>query len=118
MGNFLAGLAGLAAGLLSGLLGVGGGVILVPIFVYVFKMDIHSAIGTSLAVIVPTALMGALKHYKEGAFDFRLCLWVAVFSILGAWLGAYISLGTAAPVLKKGFALFLFVLSIYIFFKG
>ncbi len=110
--------SGLIAGLVSGLLGVGGGVVLVPIFVYFFKMDIHPAIGTSLAIIVPTALMGAFRHYLQNSVDLRIFLLVSIFAILGALCGAQISLGTAGPLLKKFFAIFLFGLSIYMYFKG
>lgn len=106
------------AGLVSGFLGVGGGVILVPIFVYAFKMDIHQAIGTSLAIIVPTALVGALKHYGQHSIDLKIFLLVSIFAILGALWGAHISLGTAAPLLKKIFAIFLFFLALYMYFKG
>ncbi|MBI4550312.1 MAG: sulfite exporter TauE/SafE family protein [Candidatus Omnitrophica bacterium] len=109
---------GIATGFLSGLLGVGGGVVMVPIFMYVFKTDVHTAIGTSLAVIVPTALMGALKHYSQQSLDFRLFWIVSIFALLGAFAGAHVSLGAAAPVLKKTFAVFLFCLSIYIYVRG
>lgn len=113
----LAAVSGVIAGLLSGLLGVGGGVVLVPIFVYLFKMDIHLAVGTSLAVIVPTAIMGALKHFGRGYVDVKVFLIVSLFAVIGAFWGAAFSLGMAAPVLKKTFAAFLFVLSIYMYFR-
>jgi uncharacterized membrane protein YfcA len=112
------GLTGIATGLLSGLLGVGGGVVMVPIFIYLFKTDVHTAIGTSLAIIVPTALMGALKHYSQQAVDWRLFWIVSIFAILGAFAGAHLSLGASAPVLKKTFAVFLFCLSIYLYVRG
>ncbi len=118
MSYFFMVVAGLAAGLLSGLLGVGGGVILVPVFVYLLKMDIHLAIGTSLAVIIPTALMGTFKHYLQHSVDGKVFLIVSVFAILGAFYGVHISLGLTGPTLKKLFAIFLFFLSLYMYFKG
>lgn len=108
--------SGLAAGLLSGLLGVGGGALLVPVFIYLFKMDVHVAVGTSLAVIVPTALAGSLRYLAGHSIDGKMVLWISIFSIVGALLGAHVSLGLAAPVVKKLFAVFLFVLSLYIYF--
>ena len=118
MSYFLMVISGLAAGLASGLLGVGGGVILVPIFVYFFKLNIHTAIGTSLAVIIPTALMGALRHYAQHSVDIKIFVVVSLFAIAGAFLGAELSLSLPAPTLKKLFAVFLFFLSLYMYFKG
>ena len=61
-----AGLIGLIGGVTSGLFGVGGGVVMVPAMMLLLNLDIKPAIGTSLAVIVPTALMGTLKHHDLG----------------------------------------------------
>ena len=108
---------GLSAGFVSGLLGVGGGVLLVPIFVYCFKMNMHLAIGTSLAIIVPTSLLGAGRHFLGQAVDLKLALWVSLFSVLGALAGAHISLSFPTDLLRKMFAVFLFLLSIYMFFR-
>ena len=74
-------LTGLSAGFVAGLLGVGGGVILVPALIFVLGVSIHSAIGISLAVIVPTAFTGAFKHFLSGNVDLKVAAIVAVFAI-------------------------------------
>ena len=67
-------LGGLFAGFASGLLGIGGGVLLVPLLLYGFKLDIHQAIGTSLAIIIPTAIFGSLVHFHYGNVSFKFVL--------------------------------------------
>jgi uncharacterized membrane protein YfcA len=111
-------LSGLVAGWMSGLLGVGGGLILVPIFVHVFKMDAHAAIGTSLAVIIPTALMGATKHTMEHAVDGRVAFFVAVGALIGAFWGAQLSLSLETTLLKRIFAAFLLVVAVYMYVRA
>lgn len=79
---------GLCAGILGGLLGIGGGVILVPSLLLLAKLEIHQAIGVSIAVIVPTALVSAVTHYQLGHIDLRIALVVAAGGMVGAFLGA------------------------------
>ena len=105
------------AGITSGLLGVGGGLVLVPLFYYLLKMNMHLAIGTSLAIIVPTALVSALKHASEHYVDWRVVVFAAVFSIVGSFLGASISLGLDVGLLKKIFAVFLVLIALKMFLQ-
>lgn len=95
---------GLGAGFLSGLLGVGGGSILVPVLVYVLHTEMHIAVGTSLALIVPAAITGSLTHYRNGNIDLHLFALMAVGSIIGATLGANAAQVLPASVLRKLFA--------------
>lgn len=92
-------LAGIGAGLLAGLLGVGGGIVLVPVLDFVFgrfgvpvDVRMHLAVGTSLASIIPTALSSARAHQRRGALDTPIARrWspaIATGAILGAWLAA------------------------------
>ena len=111
------GLIGLAGGFVSSLFGVGGGVIFVPLLVLVLNMNLHLAIGTSLAAIVPTALVGAFRHFSGGSVDFRAALLLAIFAMVGAWLGAGLSLRMEVVLLRKIFALFLFVVALRLFFQ-
>lgn len=79
------------AGILSGLLGVGGGFVLVPLLVLWASLDQYRANGTSLAAIIPIATVGALIYYFQGAshqVDFGFALLLVVGSVLGAYLGA------------------------------
>ncbi len=108
---------GFLAGLMGGLLGVGGGLVLVPLFHYVLKMDMHAAIGTSLAVIVPTALFATFPNMASGNVQWRAFIFAAVFSIVGSFIGAKISMNVDVTLLKKIFAVFLIVVAIRMFLK-
>lgn len=112
------GLIGLAGGLASGLFGVGGGILFVPLLVIFFNVNLHLAIGTSLAAIVPTALVGAFRHLHENSVDLKMALALALFAMLGAWLGSGLSLQMDVTGLRKLFAVFLFVLAFQLFFKS
>jgi uncharacterized protein len=100
-------LLGLAAGVLSALMGVGGGVIMVPAFVLLFGLSQHTAEGTSLLVIVPTALMGAYRHARNGYTRWRTGLLIGVGGAAGGLLGAQIALALPAQTLQQLFAGFL-----------
>jgi len=95
-------ISGVFTGLISGLFGVGGGIILVPALIYVFdelgysaSFTTHMAIGTSLAIIVPTTITSAWSYYKRGSVNtilfLKLALPVAVFSVLGTLLAGILS---------------------------
>ena len=105
---------GLAVGLLSGLLGIGGGVLLVPAIALIWGQSMQVAVGTSLAVIVPCALAGTLRHhFSFGNVDFRLAGLLAVGSILGAFtLGAPLAEYLPGPVLKKIFGIVMIVIGL------
>ena len=112
------GLIGLAGGLVSGLFGVGGGVLFVPLLVLLLKSNIHLAIGTSLAAIVPTAFVAAFRHHLHQSVDLRTAILLAIFAMLGAWIGATISLQLDTVLLRKIFAVFLMVLALRLFFQS
>ena len=107
--------AGFAAGWLSALLGIGGGVVLVPMMMYFFKVPIQQAVGTSLAVIIPTALVGAWKHYNLNHLDTKLAVILAVGAVIGAYVGA-LSVNVISPdLLRKVFAVLLFITAVRMF---
>lgn len=108
---------GFIAGMIGGLLGVGGGLVLVPLFHYVLKMNMHSAIATSLAVIVPTAFVATLPNAFSGHVQWRAFVFAALFSIVGSYLGAKISMSIDVVLLKKIFAVFLILVAIRMFIK-
>lgn len=111
----LATLAGLATGVLSGLVGIGGGIVLVPMLLYLFRTDMHVAAGTSLAVIVPTAIAGVVTHFTTGNVSLKLGLAIAPGAIVGAMLGSYLASLLPADTLRRIFAVILLVISIRIF---
>ena len=98
---------GAAAGLVAGLMGVGGGVILVPVLVLAQRIDQHTAQGISLLVIVPTAAVGAWSHARHGHVATRMLPALMVGGAAGAWLGATLAHRIEAPQLSRLFALLL-----------
>jgi uncharacterized protein len=104
------GLAGVVVGTLSALLGVGGGLIMVPLIVLLLGKSQHVAEGTSLLVIVPTALVGAVLHYREGFVSLRHSALLGASGIAGGYLGASLALGLAEERLQLIFGLFLLVM--------
>ncbi len=99
---------GLAAGLLSGLFGIGGGVLIVPSLILVTRMSAERAIGTSLAgLLLPVGALGAWQYYRSGFVDIRGALFIALGIFLGAWLGAHVALKLPPKDLQRAFAVFL-----------
>jgi hypothetical protein len=117
----LAGVIGLVSGIASGLFGVGGGVVMVPAMVLLLSppiRDIKQAVGTSLAVIIPTALMGSYKHLTQGNLDWRTALALAPTAIVGGWLGAWLTRHVHADHLKQAFGGLLVLVGLrLLFFK-
>jgi uncharacterized membrane protein YfcA len=109
-------LIGLGAGVLSGLFGIGGGVVIVPALVYLARMPILSATGTSLgALLLPVGLLGAFEYYRNGHLSVRASLMIAVGLFVGAWFGARLAHAVPPVMLKRGFALFLVVVAVRLF---
>lgn len=98
---------GFIVGILSGLLGVGGGIFLVPIMVTYFKMTQHIAQATSMAIVIPTALISSIIYGFHGNTDINLAINLTVGSILGASIGARIMKKIPAIRLKQMFAILL-----------
>jgi hypothetical protein len=94
---------GLVVGFVSGLLGIGGGVLLVPVLIKLFDLDPHKAIGISLAVIVPTAMAGAFRHGLTGDINLRFAIILSIGGIIGALLGSTMGAYLSAASLKKLF---------------
>lgn len=113
-----AALIGLIGGISSGLLGIGGGIIMVPAMVFLLEVPMKTAVGTSLAVIVPTALVGSYYHFQEGNLAWQLALSLAPMALLGGWTGAWLTTLLTTVHLKRIFGLLLVAVGIrMIFFK-
>jgi uncharacterized membrane protein YfcA len=102
-------LIGLVAGTLGGLLGVGGGVVMVPAFLNFLGMPAKQAVGTSMGVILFTAISASWRHWQLGNLDPRVVLPVALLSMGGAWVGASLTTRVPERTLRILFALFLVV---------
>ena len=98
--------AGLFVGGLSALLGIGGGVVLVPLLV-LFGKSQHLAEGTSLLVIVPTAAAGVWAHTRSGFVNARFAVLLGAGGVVGAWVGARVALAVDAGSLQRIFAVFM-----------
>jgi uncharacterized protein len=102
---------GIAAGFLAGLLGIGGGLLMVPAMVLLLGFDQHLAQGTSLLVVIPAATTGAWSHYRSGRWTFRDAAWLAVGGVLGAALGSATALALDDELLRRLFALLLLAIA-------
>ena len=106
--NLIVILIGLGVGVLVGLLGIGGGVVLVPALVYLLRMDQHMAQGTSLLILLPPVGLGALREYwKQGQVDLRAGILCALGILLGGYVGGLIAVPIASRQLKGLFGSFL-----------
>ena len=110
-------LVGIAAGMLGGLVGVGGGIIIVPALVYFLGFTQLEAQGTSLGLIMlPVGILGVMQYYKEGNVDIPVVLILAAGFILGSFFGSKISLSLPQDTVKKIFACLLIVIAIKMIF--
>ena len=100
---------GLAAGILGGMVGVGGGLIVVPALIYFLGYSQHAAQGTSLGLLVlPVAILGMMNYYKHGYVDFKIVGLLAVGFVVGSYFGSKWSLSLPQEIVKKVFAILLF----------
>ena len=108
---------GIVAGTLSGLIGIGGGVIIVPALVFLFKFSQHRAQGTTLALMVPPiGLLAAWTYYKQGFVDLRIAGLICVGFFLGGFLGAQGATRLSNALLERVFGAALLVISIKMLF--
>ena len=105
------GAIGLTAGFAAGLLGVGGGIVMVPAMVLVLGFDQHVAQGTSLVVIIPAALAGSVTHYRNGRVSLRDAALLAAGGIGGAVVGSVSALSVDDTLLRRLFGAFLLVVA-------
>jgi hypothetical protein len=111
-------LVGLIGGTLSGLTGLGGGFIMVPLLVYLFGMSQHDAQGTSLAVLLPPlGLLAFLQYYRNGHVDLRIAVLVALGFFVGGYVGGAIAQVVSGALLRKGFALIMALIAIDMFLR-
>jgi hypothetical protein len=106
-------LIGLSAGILSGVMGIGGGIIIIPALVYILKFQQHLAQGTTLALMVPPiGLLAALTYYKAGYVDLKVAGLICLGFFIGGLIGAKIATSLPAIYLKRLFGICLLLVSI------
>ena len=107
---------GFLGGISSGLFGVGGGLVFGPLLILLMGFNPHLAVGTALAMVIPTAVIGVIQHIKVGHVDWKIMPVILVFSMIGAWIGAHLSIQADAQMLKRFYAAFLVLVALKIFF--
>jgi len=123
--NLLIVLSGAAAvaGFMAGLLGVGGGIIMVPALYYAFTVldfDIvtrmHLSVGTSLAIIIPTSIISTRTHMEYNAVDFKMVKSFGIFILLGVIAGTFLAVNLKTPALVLFFSIFAFIVGLFFIF--
>lgn len=111
-------LLGVAAGMLSSMVGIGGGILIVPVLVYFFAMSQKTAQGTSLALLLPpVGIFAVINYYKAGFVDLKVAGVLIVAFVAGSFLGSKIVLDLPENIIKKVFGVFLLLVSLkYLFF--
>ena len=116
-------IAAAVAGFMAGLLGVGGGIIMVPALYYAFtvlEFDIvtrmHLAVGTSLAIIIPTSIISTLTHREHDAVDFNMVKSFGIFILIGVFFGTFLAINLKTPALVLFFSIFAFMVGLFFIF--
>ena len=110
-------LVGIAAGMLSGLVGVGGGIIIVPALVYFIGFSQKTAQGTSLGLILlPVGILGVMQYYKQGHIDVKVVIILAIGFLAGSFFGSKIALSLPQDTIKKIFAVLMIIIAIKMLF--
>jgi uncharacterized membrane protein YfcA len=106
-------LLGLVTGILSGLIGIGGAIIIIPSLVLLFGLSQHTAQGTTLALMVPPiGLLAAWVYYKQGFVDLKIAAFVCLGFFIGGLIGAKFAIGIPDTILKKIFGVVLLAASV------
>jgi uncharacterized membrane protein YfcA len=114
---FLYLLLGLASGVISGLIGIGGGTIIVPVLVFLFGLSQHQAQGTTLALLVPPiGFLAAWTYYKDGYVDLKIASLICVGFFFGGLIGAKLATRLSGIVLERVFGIALLLISLKMIF--
>lgn len=109
---------GVLIGMISGLIGIGGGVVVIPILIFFFHYSQKEAQGTSLAMLLlPIGILAVINYFKSGYVRLVPALILAVFFVLGGYFGSKWAIAVPQVTLRKVFAVFLLLISIYMLFK-
>ncbi|MBN8702217.1 MAG: sulfite exporter TauE/SafE family protein [Bacteroidetes bacterium] len=110
-------LTGIAAGVLSGLVGVGGGIIIVPALVYFLGFSQHQAQGTTLAMfLLPIGILGAINYYKAGHVDIKTALIVSSTFVIGSYYGSKLAISIDQQAVKRIFGVLTLIISLKMIF--
>jgi uncharacterized membrane protein YfcA len=108
---------GLAAGVLAGMFGIGGGVVVVPALLYLFNLEEKTALGTCLAALVPpVGLLGAIEYYRSGSVNFKFAALIAVGLLIGGLVEAKMMIGLPPVLMKRLYGGLLAVIAMQMLF--
>lgn len=108
---------GIFAGIFSGFIGIGGGLIVVPCLVYFLSMEQHTAQGTSLAMMLPPiGIMAVMNYYKSGQVDFKVAAILCVSFVVGSFFGSKMAIALSAEQLKKVFGIIIMLIGLKMVF--
>ncbi|PQJ12010.1 permease [Flavipsychrobacter stenotrophus] len=109
---------GLTAGILSGMIGLGGGVVMIPMMVMMLAMDQKMAQGTSIAIMLPPiGILAVYNYYKEGYVNIKFAAVIAAAFIIGGFFGSKLAIALPAELVKKIFAVLLVAIAVKMFFS-
>lgn len=112
-------LIGLFAGLISGMFGIGGGIVIIPALIYILGFSQHSATGTSLAILLPPVGLGAvIEYYRQGNVDLRAAIFIALGLFIGAWISAHAAGRISEFSLRLAFGIFVLFLGVSIIYSA
>lgn len=112
-------LIGVASGMLSGFVGVGGGVIIVPALVFFLGLSQHNAQGTSLFILLlPVGILAVVNYWKAGEISWKFGIIVSIAFVLGGYIGSKLSLKMSPHLVKFVFGLFMVVVSAKLIYSG
>jgi uncharacterized membrane protein YfcA len=93
--------SGAIAGLVAGITGLGGGIVNVPVFIYILGLDPHLAVSLSMACMAPSALTSVLRHFIDGLIDWNIGIPLSIGALIGGWIGPRVALGTRKEKLVR-----------------
>ena len=109
---------GLCAGTMSGLVGIGGGIIIVPALVFFFKFAQHTAQGTTIAMLIPpVGILAVVTYYRYGMVDLKAAALLCIGFVAGALIGARLATGMQSMMLEKIFGGILLLISLHMLFR-
>lgn len=112
-------LIGVVAGLLSGVFGIGGGIVIVPALALGMGLDYKRAVGTSIgALLLPVGILAAREYWNAGHIDLRGAALIALGLTGGAWVSARFAQGITPALLQRGFAIFMVALAVRMWIKA
>ncbi len=111
-------LIGVSAGLLGGLMGIGGGIIMIPALIYILHFSQHMAQGTTLAAMIPPiGILAAYEYYKSGNVNIPVAITLALGFVIGGYFGGKIAVSLDNETLRRVFGVILFIMSLHIIFS-